>query len=122
MKKLILAMLLLSASTAFADDGDTLLHACQIALRDNDSGFTMRMSHQDKFYEGACMGAVHGVVDTAYFLGVDFGIDVPERSTLDQNVRVVVKYLQEHPEELHERDTVLIIRALRHAFPHVDKK
>jgi hypothetical protein len=58
MKPLCIAMLFLFlfVSTAFAEGGNVLLHSCQIAVRDIDAGYTAQMSHQDKFYEGACFG------------------------------------------------------------------
>ena len=35
----------------------------------------------------------------------------------DQLVRVVKKYLDEHPEDLHQSARILILFALREAFP-----
>ena len=41
----------------------------------------------------------------------------PDGNTIGQAARIVVKYLQEHPEELHKRESMLAIEALRVAFP-----
>jgi hypothetical protein len=38
-------------------------------------------------------------------------------STYEQGTRVVVKYLQDHPEELHMKSSALVERALAKAFP-----
>ncbi len=40
-----------------------------------------------------------------------------ERVSLGQLGRVVVKYLKDHPEEEHDAAVVLVVVALREAFP-----
>lgn len=65
----------------------------------------------------SCIAVVHGVADMADVWGSVMGISMPSDGDAEQNVRVVLKYLQDHPEELSRRDTLLIIRALRKAFP-----
>jgi hypothetical protein len=42
---------------------------------------------------------------------------IPDGVTLGQKTLVVIKYLTEYPELLHEPDTVLIIKAFMQAFP-----
>jgi hypothetical protein len=37
--------------------------------------------------------------------------------TNDQAARVVVKYLREHPERLHEKESLLAMAAFAEAFP-----
>jgi hypothetical protein len=32
-------------------------------------------------------------------------------------IKVVVKYLNDHPEKLHEADTILVLSALSNAYP-----
>ena len=43
-------------------------------------------------------------------------LDIPEGVTVGQLCDVVGKYLEDHPEELHERAQYLVARALRLAF------
>jgi Rap1a immunity proteins len=42
---------------------------------------------------------------------------LPDNATLLQLARVLVKWLREHPERLHEPKSVLTTAALRDAFP-----
>ncbi len=90
-----------------AQNGTTLLANCSHAARE-DIDPTAPMAHEDGF----CYG---------YILGVDDASGRPhcrpEGTTLVQNVRVVVKWLKDHPERLHERADTLILQALKTGFP-----
>ena len=85
-----------------ARDGNALLHFCAMALEPNAAG--------DK-RAGVCIGIVAAVSDLA-----DDTCLPRDRST-GPMVFVVMNYLSEHPEELDERDTTLILKALQDAFP-----
>jgi len=61
-----------------------------------------------------CQGMVSGVGDLLSAVG---WACAPGGVNLGQVTRVVYKYLQEHPTELQERDTVLVSRALERAWP-----
>ncbi len=74
--------------------------------------------------QGLEMGAVwaagkaYGVKDIAAKYERLMVFCVPEgKVTRLQKIRVVVKYLEDHPEKLHEPPSVLITRALNEAFP-----
>jgi hypothetical protein len=41
----------------------------------------------------------------------------PDAIDTGQIMRIVLKYIREHPEEAHERTAVLLVRALRQAYP-----
>jgi hypothetical protein len=45
------------------------------------------------------------------------GICLPPGASANQNRLVVEKYMSEHPEKLHEYAAILIVDALREAFP-----
>ncbi len=49
--------------------------------------------------------------------GLNFCIDNLANVTPLQKARIMVKWLEGHPERLHERDTYLIVSALVDAFP-----
>ena len=121
MNKLVFAMLFLCVSTTFvaADDanitGNQLLVDCQAVVRFSD---TQQLPDKDVRGMAACLGIVHGVADMIDVWDDSLGgSGLPEGYTTGQGVRIVVKYLQTHPEELNQRDTVLIFKALRQAFP-----
>jgi hypothetical protein len=85
--------------------GTTLIGTCSVALGDA----TTR-----PVGAGVCLGIVHGVGDV---LNSEYRVDLPDGYTTEQGVRVVMKYLQDHPEELADRDSTLVVRALTKAFP-----
>jgi len=86
------------------------------------------------YASGYCDGLIHGVqlmLDTYESPGgaLDLRRDnytprfcppVRFTPTSGHYVRVVHKYLQDHPADLHQRDTSLVIAALREAFPCAD--
>ena len=85
-----------------ARDGSALLHLCAVALEPNGAGDGRA---------GVCIGMVAAVSDLA-----DDACLPSDRST-GPMILVVMNYLSEHPEELDERDTTLILKALQDAFP-----
>jgi hypothetical protein len=60
---------------------------------------------------GYCHGMVQGVI---YFSTSDCA---PEGVSIKQDLRVVVKYLEDHPEKLHLHAAQLVMEALAKAFP-----
>jgi hypothetical protein len=61
-----------------------------------------------------CVGYMRGWVD-----GYEWGANlcVPEKVTALQLVRIVVKYLRDHPHMLHYTRSFLILTAVQEAFP-----
>jgi hypothetical protein len=71
---------------------------------------------------GRCMGLIEGFAGAAAFYeskpGSPGAICFPtEGTTIGQSVRMVDKFLQSHPEQLHEPSTVLIFGAFVSAYP-----
>jgi Rap1a immunity proteins len=52
-----------------------------------------------------------------FHLDASLGFCVPDRSTVGQAVRVVVAYIDQRPERMHEYFEVLALEALRRAWP-----
>ena len=63
------------------------------------------------FEEGRCTGIVKGLLFAA------FDVCKPARTTQGQAVRVVVKYIDDRPERLHENFKTLAAEALQAAWP-----
>jgi len=67
------------------------------------------------------MGLVKGVTDMHSLFTIDKTAGMycaPEQELkVIQRIRVVVKYLDEHPEKLHDPDSLLIALAFIEAFP-----
>jgi hypothetical protein len=114
MKRLILILLALASPLAFGEsDGNYLLGACGAAVHLADG---YHGSATDEIKAAYCVGVVHAVVffqkETVIFPEDGYGNPDPK-----QLIRVVDKYLHDHPEELAKPDTYLVIVALGKAFP-----
>lgn len=75
----------------------------------------------DLIQAGFCLGLVQGVINTNRIYQSMVGnralFCTPDSFINNQGVRIVAKYLYEHPEKLHMNDTLLVIMALEDAFP-----
>jgi hypothetical protein len=93
-------------------DGKHLFTECDNAVRllDGDEAITQK-EYGEAFY---CVGLVHGVDDFLDALGQ---ITPRGDDELGLRIRMVRVYLREHPEKLSERDTTLVMMALKKAFP-----
>jgi len=128
MKKhaLLLTILLLpSVSSAAPDDGNALLEGCKSAIYIVDGKDKSNVT--DKAMSmGLCMGLVRGMIDAGTAINTlaqSHGSAkhslycVPEDVSTIQAVRLVVKYLEAHPEDLHQKGTGLIALALAKSYP-----
>lgn len=95
-------------------DGNGLLQAC---------GAEKLKTEFEIFSYGYCSGVIDGVSRMMQLHGnskttrAAMTVCYPEGVTQDQTNRVVLKYLQEHPEALHITDVALVEVALNKAFP-----
>ena len=112
---IVLAVALLPAAMAAQDHEGTglaLLRDCEEGLR--ASGDFARAQH--------CSGVVRGAARTLALLQQDGSITT-ERACLPAGtpdarlVTVVLGYLSEHPDDLHQPDVQLVLTALEAAFP-----
>ena len=129
MKRCILLLVitfLVAGVSAFAETtGNDVLNSCQTAVRlfDNSGG-----PSAEHFDGGWCFGWVKGALELTKLHNEWTGF-VKQKPTLlqfcvpdsgipvVQAVRVVVKYLKEHPEQLHEDGMGLTVAALKDSFP-----
>ena len=49
--------------------------------------------------------------------GTCYGVCLPERYSMGQAVRIVVTYMEKHPDQMHEQFAYLALLALRDAWP-----
>jgi hypothetical protein len=114
----VMSMFVLVSANAFGDewfmefgtDGNELITACKSAVQNLDDSsrvFTKQQANDIGF----CMGFVAGIADSVQD---DTDLRNTKRAQL---VRVVQKYLEEHPEELSKGASWLVRRALVTAFP-----
>jgi len=126
-KQFTLLVVLLSFSLAgnAAEDiqnGSKLLQNCNSYLKLTGGSSNLKIA----LGAGLCLGTVRGIIDAGDIFDTFTGqtgksptsvFCVPEGVSTDQGVRVVIKYLEEHPEDLHQRGTTLTVLALKQAFP-----
>ncbi|MBC8267155.1 MAG: hypothetical protein H8E36_00205 [Rhodospirillaceae bacterium] len=80
---------------------------------------------ESEFYTGVCLGYITGAVDVlsdAKFAGAfinDFEIGCWSIAEIElgQLIDIVKKYLVDHPEERHNIATLIVLSAIREAFP-----
>jgi hypothetical protein len=110
----VCGFLLLACAAVSSDEdytsGNWLLGSCTITVKGMDD-----KNHSQDVYEsyrdGWCRGIVAGVSDASPKVCPDANV------IHGQAVRVVLKYLQDHPEELHVNGSALAEKALARAFP-----
>lgn len=93
--------------------GNTLLSMCE-KYRGNGAA----IQREDPLDAISCVEYIRGFVDATTILeGMTSPICLPDRPIYDQQVRVVVKYLRDHPEDLHHPRAILVFEALKTASP-----
>jgi hypothetical protein len=135
---------------AYPADGDGLLDYCNVVVAASDSPATLTALSGDLFTQQLvkltwCAGYLQATKDNltttqinlamAGMMGVTMvgpdakkeyvlknlhGPCVPDRAPIAQIARVLVKWLREHPDRLHDARSVLILDALKDAFPCSD--
>lgn len=119
MKKTLLAFLMFFALTGQSichADGNELLSQCKIS-----SDIPSVRNWEQLCKAQYCDGVVSGAVGVGRFL-TPRPFCTPGSVTLGQMVRIVVKFLENHPELLHEKNEGLfVVAALSEAFPCKEK-
>jgi hypothetical protein len=76
---------------------------------------------ESTFPVGICGGYISGIADTLDTLEVWKGpigeACIPVTATISQLMKIVIKYMEEHTENLHLSATSLVLSALHQAFP-----
>ena len=108
-------------AAAAPQTGVDLLEECQLATMDNSTQTGLQMTKAMH-----CMGYLSGVMDS-YLVWEVYNDEAkghilppacfPDHVTLIELARVVVKFLNDHPNKLHEEYGFLVISALRDAYP-----
>ncbi len=111
------------ASAQAQISGEALLGLCQTALQFEglpEGGTPTETEIEDLTKKTLCWGYLYGVSDTATTWQETVGnlFCLPEGGAqVNQTVSVVVKYLEDNPEDLHYRADSAVQLALRKAFP-----
>lgn len=108
------------ALAAAPNDGNALISKCKAALRIMN-GKKVDAS-DDQVAIGQCLGLVEGVRNTLVylnsFLEKDLQICWPDAGINNgQAIRILVKYLDDHPAILHMDQTLLTMKAFEESYP-----
>jgi len=100
-------------------DGNYLIDSCKIAFEKNQS-VSKPLDYWDA---GFCTGLMRGALDSFKMLGDKLESDnalrtcIPESVNIPQAGRVVLKYLNDNPSQLHIDAFAITARALHVAYP-----
>ena len=101
-------------------DGNQLLKQCQ-AVINREAGQHLTGDEEDDSL--LCLAYIEGTLDTQGAVQdmhpdlKTFRYCIPDNVPLVQSVRIIVKFLKEHPDKLHIRASLLLLGALSDAFP-----
>jgi len=138
-KAVCLLMLLVSSDSTFAEfsryqTGTGLLEDCKAAIRVLDGTSSQTFDFDTSVRARECLSYVNGILDMETFYRHVLILDkipikknsilgcIPGDVTLDQQIRVIVKFLEDHPEFLNLPSSALITEALSTAFPCPEEK
>jgi hypothetical protein len=116
---LLISLLLCGTSKAQLLTGEQLQTKCSTIKRDIED-------KTSTWTDGFCLGYISGILDSQSLwdylvhVGKDYPQThycLPDEATNSQVVQVVLKFLNDHPERLHEPANTLILEALHNAFP-----
>lgn len=113
----------MSSSGVFAatlNDGNFVLSNCKATLRVMDTN--KMKAADDQLGMGQCLGLVEGVRNTLMYLNgsIERKLQIcwPQDGIQNgQAVRILVKYLDDHPADLNKDQTLLTMLAFADAYP-----
>jgi Rap1a immunity proteins len=119
-KIIFIALVILLVGTAVNSeppptrDGNKLLHDCITVVKGTPD------RPEDGVNAGWCLGYLAGISDMRGLIEQVPNISpecTPQEVTMAQKTRILMKYLNSHPEELHRPSVVLVVIAMNEAFP-----
>lgn len=91
-----------------ASSGNVMLPYCKAYLA---------REARSEFIQGVCAGSVAAQLFLAHGLNQGLKSCPPDEATVDQAARVVVAYMEAHPEKLHHPLQAIIVLAYMKAWP-----
>jgi hypothetical protein len=107
-------LVLILAGQCRATSGNELLEECQLYQR--ASVDDPKLTRLELLKAGKCRGTVDGIVFTGQLLFESYRFCAPEGVTMDQAVRVLIKFLDAHPELTHMSGEAVAITAFHDAW------
>ena len=104
-------------SLPFEATANYLLSTCKLAILAADPATRPTdFDYQKAVDSNYCLGYIQGFKEANALTPIP-NFCVPDAVTLGQLIKVVVKYMDEHPEELHLLSGLVVREALQKAFP-----
>jgi Rap1a immunity proteins len=91
------------------DSGNAYLPHCRAASDDNYT--------KDALFEGRCLGIVSAMIGVSSILAPQYRYCVPDGANTGQALKVVIRYLDANPSQLHLDFRYLVHRAFKAAWP-----
>jgi Rap1a immunity proteins len=112
---LIAFVVIFLSSSAYSGDGtgNTYKFGCRLLASDN----RVPIDKIEAVKAGECSGAIDAVFMLRRALDQSIRFCPPPRVALGQSVKIVVKYLDDHPEQMNDDFTLLVVRAFDHVWP-----
>ncbi len=123
---ILLSWALPAGAGAQTTAGADIISKCKLAVRDVDNDTSADKPLIKSFDVGFCFGFIDGAnsaqqvwaaSDKTNHRNHAMSYCFPDSVTNGQMLRVFVKYLDDHPQDLHEPAALLYIEAMRKAFP-----
>jgi hypothetical protein len=116
----VIVLSLVGAASAGEDSesANAIMRGCRMNPRE-----TSNITLVDAWERGHCVGIITGLDADARYSGSILKHALfcpPEQVTYEQELRVVVAYIDKHPERMHERFTLLAMTALAVTSPCKD--
>lgn len=117
----LLALILLLCTPARSETGNGLLQACEALEREAlIEGDSIQLPARTDVHE--CWGYMGAAQDFSAMVNNQTGKRLLNsclgpKTTLTQLIRVFTNYARTHPQELHEKASLLVYRAMLNAFP-----
>jgi Rap1a immunity proteins len=112
---LIVSIVIFSSSNAYGGDGtgNTYKLGCRLLAADTP----VPADKIEAVKVGECSGAVDAIFMLRRALDPSIRFCPPPRVAPGQNVRIVAKYLDDHPEQMNDDFTLLVVRAFDQVWP-----
>ena len=112
---LIALVVIFQGSSSYGGEGSGTTYEFGCRLLASDTRTPIDKAEAVK--EGECSGAIDAVFMLRRALDQSIRFCPPPRKNHAQNVNIVVKYLDDHPEQMNDDFTLLAIRAFDRAWP-----
>jgi hypothetical protein len=114
-RSIIALIVIFQSSTSYGGTGSG--HDYELGCRLLEPGTHLPGSKAEATKMGECFGAIEAIYMLRRALDPSIRFCPPPRVDMGQNVKIVAKYLKDHPEQMSDDFTSLVVRAFDEAWP-----